>query len=381
MELITTSSALLNKIEKINNSAEFVCIDTEFVREKTYYPTLGLIQIATLDDVFAIDPIDSNINMQPLKELLLNEKIIKIFHACSQDLEIFYNIFAITPKNLFDTQVGAKFLGFGESISYGKLVEHYLRIELDKSHRFTDWTKRPLDQEQLDYAALDVVHLASFFNYMRTELVNKGRYNWAVEESLKFLDEKLYKIEIDECWRKLKIRGSDRGFLAIVKSLARWREVTAQNLNKPRGWILKDDAIQEIAAIKPKSAKDLQGLRFFRYEEKLATEILGVVDYGLTQEIAPKPDAKRALPESASSLLMLLKIVLKAQCYRHDIAPSSVADVDDLDNIALGNFKESKAMQGWRYEVFGKYAEKLYDGKLAITADKGKICLIEPSYE
>jgi ribonuclease D len=381
MELVTTSSILLKKIEKIQNSAEFVCIDTEFVREKTYYPTLGLVQIATLDDVFAIDPIDSNIDMQPLKELLLNENIIKVFHACSQDLEIFYNLFAVTPKNLFDTQAGAKFLGFGESISYGKLVEHYLRITLDKSHRFTDWTKRPLDQEQLDYAALDVVHLRTVFTDMRTELTNKGRYDWAVEESLKFLDEKLYKVEIDEVWKKLKVKSSDRAFLALVKSLARWREVTAQNLNKPRAWILKDDAIQEIAAVKPKTPKDLQGLRFFRYEERLVSDILGVVDYGLTQERSPKPEPKRSLPDSASSLLMLLKIVLKAQCYRHDIAPSVIADSDDLDNIALGNFRESKAMQGWRYEVFGKYAEKLYHGKLAITAEEGKITLIEPSYD
>jgi ribonuclease D len=163
MELITSSSKLKERIEKLQNSAEFVCVDTEFVREKTYYPTLGLIQIGYKDDVFAIDPVDNSMSLEPFKELLLNEKIIKVLHACSQDLEIFYNLFSITSKNMFDTQVGAKMLGFGESISYSRLVEHYLRKRLDKSHRYTDWIKRPLDQEQLDYAALDVVYLIEIF--------------------------------------------------------------------------------------------------------------------------------------------------------------------------------------------------------------------------
>ena len=381
MELITSGSKLKERLEKLQESAEFVCLDTEFVREKTYFPTLGLIQIATKSDVFAIDPIDSNIELSSFKDLLANEKIIKVLHACSQDLEIFYNLFSTTPKNMFDTQVGAKMLGFGESISYGRLVEHYLNKRMDKSHRYTDWTKRPLEPEQLDYAALDVIYLVEIFEAMKKELLQKGRYDWAVEESIKLLSEDIYHVDVDECWKKLKVKSNDRQYLAILKSLSRWREVTAQNLNKPRGWILKDDAIQEIAAIKPKNSSDLHGLRFFRYDEKLAGDILGVVDYGLNEEKPPKVARGDKFPDSAGALLSLLRILLKAQSIKHDIAPSVIADLEDLENIALGNHKNSKAMQGWRYEVFGKFAEKLREGKLAITADEGNIVLIEPSYD
>ncbi len=381
MELITSGSKLKERLEKLQESAEFVCLDTEFVREKTYFPTLGLIQIATKSDVFAIDPIDSNIELSSFKDLLANEKIIKVLHACSQDLEIFYNLFSTTPKNMFDSQVGAKMLGFGESISYGRLVEHYLNKRMDKSHRYTDWTKRPLEPEQLDYAALDVIYLVEIFEAMKKELLQKGRYDWAVEESTKLLSEDIYHVDVDECWKKLKVKSNDRQYLAILKSLSRWREVTAQNLNKPRGWILKDDAIQEIAAIKPKNNSDLHGLRFFRYDEKLAGDILGVVDYGMNEEKPPKVARGDKFPDSAGALLSLLRILLKAQSIKHDIAPSVIADLEDLENIALGNHKNSKAMQGWRYEVFGKFAEKLREGKLAITADEGNIVLIEPSYD
>ncbi len=380
MELITTSARLKERVAKIQESAEFVCLDTEFVREKTYYPTLGLVQVAAGDDVFAIDPVDNNLNLEPLESLLLNKRIIKVLHACSQDLEIFYNLFAVTPRNMFDTQVGAKMLGFGESVSYGRLVEHYLRKRMDKSQRYTDWTKRPLEQDQLDYAALDVVYLKDVFVMMRNELIKKNRYDWAVEESDKLLAEDIYHTDIEECWRKLKVKSSDRAYLALLKSLSRWREVTAQNLNKPRPWILKDDAIQEIAAIKPRSANDLKGLRFFRYDERLAGEILGVVDYGLTQEKPPKLDDRRSIPDSAAPLLTLLRVLLKTQSVKHDIAPSAIADLEDLENIAMGDMKHNKAMKGWRYEVFGKYAEMLREGRLAITADGNNIVLIEPDY-
>jgi ribonuclease D len=385
MELITSSSKLKERVETLRRSAEFVCLDTEFVREKTYYPTLGLVQVAANieggDMVFAIDPVDNNIDLQPLKELLLDEKIIKIFHACSQDLEIFYNLFALTPKNLFDTQVGAKMLGFGESISYGRLVEDYLHKRIDKSHRYTDWTRRPLEPEQLEYAALDVVYLKDIFILMRKELIKKGRYDWACEESFKLLDESIYRIDIEEVWRKLKVKSNDRQYLAIIKSLARWREVTAQNSNRPRPWILKDDAIQEIAAVKPKKPDDLRGLRFFKYDERLVSDILGVVDYGMTKEPPPKIEAARPLNDTAAAVLALLKIILKSQSIKHNIAPSVIADSDDLEKIAIGNYRDTRAMQGWRLEVFGQYAQKLREGKLAITANEGNIILIEPAYE
>ncbi len=385
MEVVTSSAILRERIDNLRKSAEFVCLDTEFVREKTYYPTLGLVQVAANitggDMVFAIDPVDSDIDMTPLKELLLDEKIIKVFHACGQDLEIFYNIFSITPINLFDTQVGAKMLGFGESISYGRLAEDYLNKRLDKSHRYTDWTKRPLEPEQLEYAAYDVIYLKDIFILMRKELIKKERYGWACEESTKLLDESIYRVDIEEVWKKLKVKSNDKQYLAIIKSLARWREVTAQNSNRPRPWILKDDAIQEIAAVKPKKPEDLRGLRFFKYDERLVAAIIGVVDHGMTQEPAPKVELSKALPDSATAVLALLRIILKAQSFKNNIAPSVIADLEDLEKIAMGKYKDTRAMQGWRYEVFGKYAQKLREGKLAITANEGNIILIEPAYE
>jgi ribonuclease D len=272
-------------------------------------------------------------------------------------------------------------LGFGESISYGRLVEDYLKKRIDKSHRYTDWTQRPLEPEQLEYAALDVVYLKDIFILMRKELIEKGRYEWACEESVKLLDESIYRVDIEEVWKKLKVKSNDKQYLAIIKSLSRWREVTAQNQNKPRGWILKDDAIQEIAAVKPKKPEDLRGLRFFKYDDRLVGDILGVVDYGLHEEKAPKVDKDRGLPDSATAVLALLKIILKSQSYEHNIAPSVIADNDDLEKIALGKYSETRAMEGWRFEVFGKFAKKLREGKLAITANEGNIILIEPAYD
>lgn len=379
MEVITNSSDLKKKIKQISNSSDFVTIDTEFVREKTYYATLGLIQVGFGEEEFAIDPIDTDIDLSPLNDLLTDESIVKILHACGQDIEIFYNLFGEIPNNVFDTQVAAKLLGFGEAISYGKLVEHYEGVKLDKSTRYTDWTKRPLKDDQIEYALSDVSYLKQVYLKMLDELEQKGRTSWVEEEMEKLHDEKLYYVDPDECWKKLKIKSKDTKYLALVKSLARWRENTAQNLNKPRSWIMKDDGIQEIAAVKPKTTKALKGLRFFRFDEKTANELIGVVDYGLNEEEPPKPEKRTSIPDAREPFLNLIRIILKDRCANQGIAPSVVADADDLKNIALGNLDE-KLTKGWRYEVFGKYAEKLMQGELAITADKNELILIEPDY-
>lgn len=379
MEVITTSTALKKKIKQIIKSSDFVTIDTEFVREKTYYATLGLIQVGFGEEEFAIDPIGTNIDLDPLNELLTNKNIVKVLHACGQDIEIFYNLFGEIPNNVFDTQVAAKLLGFGESISYGKLVEHYEKVKLDKSTRYTDWTKRPLKEDQIEYALNDVSYLKDVYLKMISDLEKKDRLSWALEEMEKLDDENLYFVDPDECWRKLKIKGGDKKYLALIKSLARWREHTAQVTNRPRGWIMKDDGIQEIASIKPKEVNALKGLRFFRFDEKTATELIGVVDYGLNEETPPEFEKKISVPYSRDSFLTLLRIILKDRCSRQDIAPSVVATADDLKKIALGTLDE-KLLKGWRYEVFGKYAEKLMKGELAITADKNELILIEPDY-
>jgi ribonuclease D len=307
-------------------------------------------------------------------------KIAKVFHAASQDIEIFYNIFAVMPENLFDTQIAAKLLGFGESISYGKLVEHYCDKVLDKSQRFTDWMKRPLDPEQVEYALNDVIYLRDIYKSIKHDLQKKKRLGWAEEEMDKLLEEELYEVDPNECWRKMKIRSFNKEYLALVKSLCRWREHTAQNQNKPRNWVLRDDAIQEIAALKPKKSADFKGLRFFRYDAKLVGELIGIIDYGLREEEAPYVKKKKKANEKTQAMVNLLKIILKSQAANNDIAMSVIADGDDIISIAEGEMAETRCSKGWRYEVFGKYAEKLFEGKLAITVDEGELIMIEPEY-
>ena len=381
MKLISSSTDLKKEISKITKSSDFIAIDTEFVREKTYYSTLGLVQIGYNDEAFAIDPIETNIDLSPLKKLLANKKIRKVFHAAGQDLEIFHNIFGELPKNVFDSQIAAKLLGFGEAISYGKLVEHYEEEVLDKSARYTDWTKRPLDEKQLSYALDDVIYLKDIYLKMVIDLENKERIKWAEEESEKLLDESLYAIDPDECWQRMKIKSKNSKYLKILKCLCRWREITAQRINKPRGWILKDDAIQEIASLKPKKTSDLKGLRFFRFDEKTASELLGVVDFAINEEELPTIENKKKIPEGINAVVGILRILLKSQSEKHDIAPSVIASADDLKYIALGHYKKSNAMKGWRYDVFGKFAERLRKGEIAATVEGNEVILIEPTYE
>lgn len=380
MEVITKSSELKKKIDTVIKSSDFVTVDTEFVREKTYYATLGLVQVGFNDEEFAIDPINTDIDLEPFNNLLQDSNIVKVMHACGQDMEIFYNLFGELPKNIFDTQVAAKLLGFGESISYGKLVEHYENTKLDKSTRYTDWTKRPLKEEQVEYALSDVSYLKDVYLKIVAELEKQNRLSWALEEMDKLYEKGLYFVDPEECWKKLKIKSRDKKYLCIIKSLSRWRETTAQRVNKPRPWIMKDDAIQEIASLKPKSINALKNLRFYKFDKKNATDIIGVVDYGLKEEKTPIIEKNVSVPSSRESFLSLLRIILKERCTKQDIAPSVVATTEDLKNIALGKL-DKKLSQGWRYEVFGKYAQKLMKGELAITADKNELILIEPEYK
>jgi ribonuclease D len=379
-ELITKTSELRQKVEEIKFLADFITIDTEFVRERTYYPTLGLIQIGYADKEFAIDPLSDQMDLEPLFEILEDPTIVKVFHACGQDLEIFYNLMNTVPQNVFDTQIAAKILGYGESVSYSNLVSDLCAKKLNKSARFTDWTKRPLEENQIEYAIGDVSYLKEVYAKLVERLQQKNRYSWAMEEMQKVVDIKLYENNPDEAWRKLKPKSDESDYLVILVALARWREFKAQNENRPKGWILKDDAIQEIASIKPKVTQDLQNLRFFRYDDRLANDIVGIIDYALKDEVAPKIERERKAPKNAAALISLLRIVLQNQADANDVAPSAVANTEDLIEIALGNFDATIAMKGWRYEVFGKYAKSLKDGNLAITCENNRIIFIEPDY-
>lgn len=371
MQIITKTSELQEKLAKIKESEQFVTIDTEFVRERTYYPNLGLIQIGCSDDEFVIDPLSEELDIKPLNELLQNENIVKVFHACQQDLEIILNTFEILPKNIFDTQIACRFLGFGEAVSYGKLVEQFCNISVDKSARFTDWLKRPLDDSQVAYALDDVIHLRDIYLKVKELLEKRQRYSWVVEETEKLLDEKLYRTEPENAWQKIKLRSTDGRYLNLVRELAKWREERARKVNRPRMWIMKDDAIQEIAHIRPKNPEDLKGLRFYKYEEKLSSEIVSIVEKALSNKDYPVLEKNISVSENMMPVVTLLKILLRNQGYENNIAPSVIADVDDIKMISSGDFTNSKAMQGWRYEIFGSFAKKLVEGKVALSA-KGK---------
>jgi ribonuclease D len=379
MQIISSSTNLNFHISKIYESAEkYVILDTEFVREKTYYPSLGLIQVAYEGGEFILDPVEYRYEYSEFIKMLQDKNIVKVIHACGQDVEIFYTYFNCIPENVFDTQIAAKLLGFGEAASLNRLTESYLDITLDKTQRYTDWLKRPLEREQVEYALSDVTYLRDVYKEIRAELYEKGRFNWAVEESNKYAYAKNFITEPDDAWKKLKTKSQDPKYLSLVKCLARWREFTAQNQNRPRMWVLKDDAIQEIATLKPSKIDDLKGLRFYRYDDRTANELLGVVDFALNEEIPPKPEAKTSIPDSLDPIISMLKILLKAQSYKHNIAASSIADLDDLKEIALYNFDKSQAMQGWRYEIFGKFAEKLVNSQLALIIERGEVIMIEP---
>ncbi len=371
MEIVTKTSELLEKLANIKANEQFVTVDTEFVRERTYYPNLGLIQIGCSESEFVIDPLSSELDIQPLNELFQNEKIVKVFHACQQDLEIILNTFGILPKNIFDTQIACRFLGFGEAVSYGKLVEQFCNTTVDKSTRFTDWLKRPLDDSQVAYALDDVIHLREIYLKVKALLEKRSRYSWVVEETEKLLDEKLYRTEPEEAWRKIKFRSIEGKYLNLIKELAKWREIRAMTVNRPRMWIMKDDAIQEIAHTKPRKAEDLQALRFYKYEEKLAGEIIAAVEKAFNSKDLLLMEKSLSISENMMPIITLLKILLRNQGIENNVAPSVIADTDDIKMIALGEFEGNKAMSGWRYDIFGSFAKRLVEGKVALSA-KGK---------
>lgn len=381
MKLIDSTKEFSKEINYIKNNCSYVTIDTEFVREKTYYSTLGLVQIGYEGDgnEFAVDPLSVDFTEFD-EQILQDEKIVKVFHAATADLEILYNMFAHLPVNLFDTQIGARFLGHGESISYSNLVQHYEGITLDKTQRYTDWMQRPLEEDQIRYALSDVDYLKNIYLKMLKELKELGRDEWAIEECQKLLTPDLYDNDPDFAYEKIKIKSHTKPYIKAVKALCRWREVTAQNLNKPRGRILRDDAIQELASVKPKTVQELRKLRFYYYDAKFAPEILGVIDHSENEEVELEKDKKRERKPS-QTIVNMLKLLLLNQSEKHDLASSTIASSDDVKYIALGEYEKSSAMQGWRYEVFGKYADKLLKSEIAITIHNGEVIFIEPEYD
>lgn len=373
---------LAEKIASVS-TAPYIAIDTEFMRERTYFPILCLVQIAAGDIAFAIDPLAKNIDLTPLYNLLADEKVVKVFHSASQDIELFYYLTGTTPKSVFDTQVAAEVLGYGESASYASLVKKICKVEVDKSSRFTDWMRRPLSDAQVEYALTDVTYLCHVYEKLSHDLQAKGREHWIEEEMADLLDPAEYENKSEDAWRRIRTRGGSQKFLRAVKAIAGWREQKAKEENVPRQRILRDEILLEVAAVDPKSVEDLKNMR--RLQNMNVGGRLGEVLVGLLKEARDSDevmDLKKEAPIHPSpALVELLKVVLKAQCEKHLVTQKLIARSDDIDKISALDeeillHSNIKCMHGWRFDVFGKAALELKNGRLLLGAKKHKVILV-----
>ncbi len=380
MHVITTQKELetaVAALEKFN----FVTVDTEFIRETTFWPELCLIQMAAPGISALVDPLAPGLNLAPFFRLLDNEAVTKVFHAARQDIEIIFHIGGLIPRPVFDTQVAAMVCGFGCSISYEQIVHNVTGGYIDKSSRFTDWRHRPLSDKQLDYALADVTHLISVYEYLKTELEREDRAHWLNEEMELLTSSQTYDQHPDDAWKRLKMRLRKPQELAIMQAVAAWREHEARERNVPRGRVLKDDAIYEIAQQAPRDAAALARLRTTSKgweRSSSAIALLAVVNTALEipHDQMPRLPKTFQLPEGSSAASELLKVLLRLVSEKEGVAPKILASGEDIDRIAVeGEAAGVQALQGWRRAVFGEAALKLLRGEIAIKFDTPKITI------
>lgn len=369
MNLITKQSDLNKFCTQVEHGA-YITVDTEFIRDKTYFPKLCLVQIAGSDHAAAIDPLAAGLNLEPVFALLKKPDLVKVFHACRQDIEIFYLLSGVIPVNIFDTQIAASVCGYGESVSYETLVNKIVGQELDKSSRFTDWSARPLSEKQLAYALSDVTHLCTIYESLQAQLDKLGRTAWVLEEHAALYDPTLYQIDPQNAWKRLKYGTMRPKHLAVLRELAQWREIEARKSDVPRGRILKDESLVELASALPRKAADLARMRSSdkNLSKSKSDEVFACVERALSlpQTEWPQVSKSRKPPENITSLVAMLQLLLKVKADVHGIAASIIADKDDLEGIALGK-TEITVLQGWRYDVFGRKAQLLIEGKLKLS--------------
>jgi ribonuclease D len=381
MTPITTTADLETFCAKILGQP-FVAVDTEFMRETTYWPKLCLIQAATPDDEAVIDPLAPGLDLEPFLQILRDESIVKVFHAARQDVEIFHNLKAM-PKPLFDTQVAAMAAGYGEQIAYDALVRNMLKIELDKSSRFTDWARRPLTENQLTYALADVTHLAALYPRLRSRLEDEGRVAWVADDMKSLSDPALYDVSPENAWRRLKPRKQAPRYLSVYRAVAEWREKTAQLRDQPRGRILKDDAIDELASQAPTDAAQMERLRSVPKGfagSRFGPELLETIREALRDPEATAPVIEKTRSPhnpAAGSVVELLKVLLKARAEDGGVASKLIATVSDLEMIAQDDNADTPALTGWRLEAFGADALRLKRGELALVLDGSRVRVVE----
>jgi ribonuclease D len=381
MEIISTTPALQNLCAELAQD-EFIAVDTEFMREQTFWPILCLIQVAGSGRQAVIDPLSPDIDLAPFYSLMADETVVKVFHAARQDVEIIFVRAGTIPKPLFDTQVAAMVCGFGDQVSYEGLVRSLARATIDKSSRFTDWSRRPLSERQLAYALSDVTHLRTIYAKLKAELDRSGREPWLQEEMGVLTSPGTYRSDPKHAWRRIKFRARSRRQLAVLASVTEWREREAQNRDVPRNRVLKDDVLVELAVQAPRSEADLRGLRALpkgfsgsRFAEPILAAVAAALETPESEwpHLGPVADGRA---EGTSATIEVLRLALKIVCETQGIAPRLVASTADLEAIAAGASEGVGLLQGWRHAVFGRTALALTRGELAIGLEDGQPVLI-----
>ena len=359
---------------------DFVAVDTEFMRENTYWPDLCLLQIASPDEAAAIDPKADGLDMEPLLDLMVNnDEVLKVFHAGGQDLEIIHNLTGDVPSPLFDTQIAAMALGYGEQIGYSNLVESVLGHNLDKGARFTDWSRRPLDKRQIDYAIADVTHLATIFPKLVNKLVKTGRGAWLDEEMDRLADPSSFAFAPEDAWKRLKLPSRNPAVLGRLKALAGWRETEARSKNLPRGRIVKDDTLNELAAHPPKTQDDLgkvRGLSSGWRNNDIGARLMAALAKAEpldTDELPAREPRRPGLTKDAALVSDLLKLLLKIRSKEAGVAAKLIARSDELEALAAGVRSDLNILSGWRFDEFGRDALDLVEGRLAFATENGKL--------
>jgi len=381
MRIVTTTPELKSLVAELTG-APYLALDTEFMRDQTYWPKLCLIQVASSGVEAIVDPLADGIDLAPFYELLKSPAVVKVLHAARQDIEIFHHQGGMIPNPLFDSQIAAMVCGFGDAASYETLCRKIAHVEIDKSSRFTDWSRRPLSQKQLDYAVGDVTHLRTIYEFLKRKLDETGRADWVQEEIAALQDPALYALHPEIAWKRLKPRTSNKRFLAMLASLAAWREREAQERDIPRGRVLKDEALSEIAAHPPESAEALERIR--AVPKGFANSRFG---RGLMEAIAegkhakpPEPiehDRPRRRREPSPAAIDLLKTLLRLRAEAAGVAPRLIANADDIERLAANEDEGVPALRGWRAQVFGNDAVALRKGELAIALESGEAVVVE----
>ena len=376
MEVIATTSELAAACARLARHP-VITVDTEFLRETTYYPLLCVVQMASPEEAVVVDALAPGIDLKPFFELMSNEKVLKVFHAARQDIEIVWHLAGILPHPIFDTQVAAMVLGYGDSIAYDQLVQRITGHRPDKTHRFTDWSRRPLSKEQLHYAVSDVTHLRDVFTTLDADLTKRGRNDWVSIEMDILTSPQTYDFHPERAWVRLKTRVRKPKELAVLMEVAAWREQEAQSRDVPRGRVLKDEAVGDIATLAPTTLDKLGQLRSLPKgfeRSKWGGDIIAAVQRGLARDLATLPKLEKPRNNSnGAAIVELLKVLLRMTAERYGVASKVIATVDDLEEIAADDEAEVAALQGWRRELFGEAALALKRGQLALAIERGRV--------